>query len=243
MAQFFLSMVFAALFITTAAAADCSVYFSNIPCGLRPESCFLLCRLCDDSILGGLLPLGANYSCSPLSAESDEAVFSAATQAYFNLSFMHGYSWMDDEGDIETNATQCFQHLLTHMPRRDLLLLTTDMYHFLDFLFEHIRFALLGRRSFAFSQTLPWELFLDAVLPYSFINEKRDLWWRWRPKFFQVMSKVVRGAQNVTAAVHALAGTIPTLQLQGIYSDTAGGVYPGVSCYQHYPAPPCLHEC
>lgn len=167
------------------------ILYTNSSCGgASANACFLLCGVCSQGHLGGWLVPSDDVSCSPRQASSDDAVFSAVTQMFFNVSALQGRGWLDDSGDVEANATQCFEYLLTHMPRRDLILLLTDTYHTLDFLFEHIRFALLARRSFAFAQIAPWDVFLDNVLPYAFLTEKRDLWWHWRPRLFQTLSQV-----------------------------------------------------
>jgi len=102
---------------------------------------------------------------------------------------------------------------LEFMPRRDLQLLFSDTRIFIDYLFEHIRFAL---QTFPFSNKfgVTWENFLDNVLPYAVLDEKRDLWWRWRPKFYQLFWGLVQTASTLTEAVHILVDAIPQAQAQ-----------------------------
>ncbi len=105
------------------------------------------------------------------------------------------------------------------MPRRDIVLLLTDTFHTSEFLLDHIRYALLARRSSALTQSVPWALFLDAVLPYAIINEKRDLWWPWRPRLWQMLADLVISAPNITAAVYNIVTRLPGLQLMGALSS------------------------
>lgn len=186
-----------ALFAFAAASNDpnarCYDYFNGqLKCGASPNACFVLCGICTQPMLSMAVPQGSSLSCNDITASSDDVIFSAATEAFFNMSALHGYAWLDDPGDVESNASACFKYFLQHMPRRDLVLLMTDTAHFTEFLFDHIRYALLAWRSFPYTKNLPWDLFMDGVLPYSFLTEKRDLWWPWRPRLFQALSAVSR---------------------------------------------------
>lgn len=191
-----LSIVFfiSALLLRSSTAAalteECMQYLSGTQsCGLSNNACFFICHMCTDPILRAVAPPG-NISCEPFHADRDATVFHGAAAVYLNVSFMQGFSWLDDAGDVEANASACLEYLLAHMPRRDILLLSSNVFHTLDFLLEHIRFALLARHTFPFARDVPWTAFLDNVLPYAFLNEKRDQYWRWRPRMFQVFSKV-----------------------------------------------------
>jgi hypothetical protein len=125
------------------------------------------------------------------------------------MSIMHGYFWLDDAGDVEANATEALIYLFTYMPRRDLILLARNTFTFVDFLVEHVRFA-LQTRAWSASVGITWDLFLNSVLPYGIFDEKRDLEWRWRTRFYQLFAPLVAGETNVTAAMQLLAAAIPS---------------------------------
>ena len=68
-----------------------------------------------------------------------------------------------------------------------------------------------------------WAVFADAVLPYSVLDEKRDVFWRWRPRFARLFRDVTSGAASVTDAMRALAAAIPQADALGVLAQTAGG--------------------
>lgn len=62
-----------------------------------------------------------------------------------NSTFHPGNFWLDGPGGAEENATEAIQFLVRHMPRRDMLLLFEMPYQFVEFILEHVRFALRTR--------------------------------------------------------------------------------------------------
>jgi len=73
------------------------------------------------------------------------------------------------------------------MPLRDIELLFGGQYfETLDWLMEHVRLALLTRSSWGAAKAIPWDVFLEHVLPYAALDEKRDVAWRWRPRFYEL---------------------------------------------------------
>ena len=80
-------------------------------------------------------------------------------------------------------------HLLRYMPVRDAIKLFQPDDAFLDYVLEHVRLALLVRAegpAWARNESLSDREFRDYVLPYAFLNEKRDVAFRWRHRFFQL---------------------------------------------------------
>lgn len=73
-----------------------------------------------------------------------------------------GNFWLDDAGDVESNATQCIAYLLDSLPRSDMVALFSRPLVTMDFLFEHVRLALLTR-PWSAALGVPWTVFLDAV--------------------------------------------------------------------------------
>jgi hypothetical protein len=81
--------------------------------------------------------------------------------------------------------------LIEHMPDRDLTTLSAE------FLLEHIRLAFRARSATPWGRTIPDELFLNYVLPYANVNERRDAW---RRDMFDRFMPVVA---DVPSASHA----------------------------------------
>jgi len=101
------------------------------------------------------------------------------------------------------------------MPRRDVIALLEAPVAGLDFLLEHVRHALeVWPRAQQWG--VSWELFLDAVLPYSVLNEKRDTHFRWRPRFAALFGPLVAEAGSPTAAMHALVDALPQAAAGGV---------------------------
>ncbi|MCA9265537.1 MAG: transglutaminase domain-containing protein, partial [Planctomycetales bacterium] len=84
------------------------------------------------------------------------------------------------------------EFLLQNMPVSDLQSLTSD------FLVEHVRYAYQVRNEVEWAKQIPEEIFLNNVLPYASINERRD---GWRKDFFERFTPLVENCP--TAALTA----------------------------------------
>jgi hypothetical protein len=242
----FAASVLAAL-VRAGAAADASCYALVGAGSWRPASaapvtcaaqsdreadfCFLLCGLCTTPELAmGLDPSVAAQYCSGGPTPDNATVVQLATSAFMNASAAQGYFWLDDAGDVEANATACVSYLFSFMPRRDMQLLFAQPFEMMDFVVEHVRYAERAWFYFTSHYGVPWQVFLDAVLPWQVFDEKRDLSWRWRPRFAQLFGGAVAGAANLTAAMYALAAAIPAADPLGALAvNNANGtaVVPG----------------
>ena len=203
------------------------------------DLCYLGCVVCSSAwFLAWQAPqLGVADSFCARSAEpspsaSADEVVGNATAALMNVSALQGWTWLDDAGDVEENATQAVAALLGGMPRRDLQLLASDTSLFADFLLEHTRYALRSR-AWSSSFNVTWPLFVEAVLPYAIADEKRDLWFRWRPRFARLFRNATSGAATISDAMHALAAAVPRAAAMGALAFTDGGELPEV-----IPGPP-----
>ncbi|MBN2162037.1 MAG: hypothetical protein JXR25_11535 [Pontiellaceae bacterium] len=87
------------------------------------------------------------------------------------------------------------QFLTNNMPEKDRQQLNSA------FLEENLDLALRARKSFAWAAQVPENLFLNDVLPYAVVDERRD---RWRPDYFVMASNIVDGAASATEAVQQL---------------------------------------
>ena len=176
-------------------------------------------------------------------AASADAIIAAATDALLNSSAMHGQFFLDGPGELEENATQALAALLAGMPRRDLLLLSTDTALMADFLIEHARYA-LHTRAWSAAFNVSWPLFVDAVLPYAIADEKRDLWFRWRPRFARLFHEATAGAASTDDAMRALAAALPRAAALGALALTGGAgdldVVPGQPITWHSTVSPAF---
>mmetsp|Transcript_20848 Transcript_20848/g.49481 ORF Transcript_20848/g.49481 Transcript_20848/m.49481 type:complete len:352 (+) Transcript_20848:1-1056(+) len=164
--------------------------------------------------------LSSTAVCGTPFSRPDAARIVAA--ALGNVSMLQGHFWLDDAAGSEVNASLCVEYLLEHMPRRDLLLLFSQPFQMMDFMFEHVRFA-LKTWPWASAQNISWPVFLDNVVPFAFFDEPRDVWWRWRPRFYQLLAPIVAGTDGVTAAVKALAAAVPQADFDGTLAMNGPG--------------------
>ena len=142
------------------------------------------------------------------------------SKALIDFLTVQGHFWR-----VEIDALNCMKHLIQYMPVRDALLLFGDNgYDFAGFLAEHIQLSLLVRYDGpSWIRSIPQDIFQDYVLPYAFFNEKRDLKFRWRPRFYQIFYPIVSNANSTTQAMHLLSEAIPLAAASGVleYNDTS----------------------
>ena len=81
--------------------------------------------------------------------------------------------------------------LVEHMPTQDLASLKAE------YLLTNVRFAYQAWQSSAWKADVPEEIFLNNVLPYSVINERRD---DWRKDFYQRFAPLVKDAKSPAEA-------------------------------------------
>ena len=77
--------------------------------------------------------------------------------------------------------------LLSYMPERDLTTLTKS------FLSENLKYAYLARKQTKWGKLIPDSLFLNYVLPYSNMHERRD---NWRKDFYQKFIGLVKDSNS-----------------------------------------------
>ena len=145
-------------------------------------------------------------------------VDSELTAAVMRYGAMHGHFW-----NFESNATSCWSHLLSHAPRRDLILLFNAPETFIDFAAEHVRLAMRAWARNSARWGVSWSVFLDGVLPYSVIDEKRDTHFRWRARLATLLSGAVASAATTSEAMRALAEAVPTAAPLGVLALANGG--------------------
>ena len=125
-----------------------------------------------------------------------------------SVAALHGEFW------VEPNVTEAFNFLLAGAPRRDMLLLFANPTGYVEFLAETVRLALHAWPS-AQRWGVPWPLFLEGVLPYAVIDEKRDLHFRWRTRYMMTLLPLVAQANSTGAAMRIIAAAIPRAATMG----------------------------
>ncbi len=85
--------------------------------------------------------------------------------------------------------------LVAHMPERDLKQLSAK------FLLENVSLAYKARKALPWGATVPEPLFLNDVLPYASINERRD---NWRADFYERFRPIVAECKSPGEAAHLL---------------------------------------
>lgn len=188
------------------ASASCSSCLSTVSPSTSDQE-FLRCCACHTpEVLLGL------SDTQPLCGEAPAPPGPLIAQALYNIGEMQGHWWLDDAGDMEANATDCLSHLISYLPKRDALVLFAgdSTYRSLEFLAETVRLALAHWPRLR-SAGVPWSVFLDGVLPFAVLNEKRDYEWRWRPRLQRLFASAWTGAgNNITLAMYNLTAMIPT---------------------------------
>jgi len=92
--------------------------------------------------------------------------------------------------------------LISNMPERDLMTLSAD------FLLENTKQAEKARNEFSWCRNLPQDIFLNEVLPYASLNERRD---NWRADFYSRFAPLVADATNITQAIKIINNRIPEI--------------------------------
>ena len=93
---------------------------------------------------------------------------------------------------VKPEQREAAAFLIANMPRRDLTSLSKA------YLVEHVELAFRAREELPWGRALPDELFLNHVLPYASINERRD---RWRADFLKRFLPVAKACKTPTEAV------------------------------------------
>ncbi|KAF8070875.1 hypothetical protein HT031_000956 [Scenedesmus sp. PABB004] len=91
---------------------------------------------------------------------------------------------------------ECLAFLERNLPARDRGVVSRGL------LLRHARLALAARRATPWAAAVPWEIFLNDVLPHRQLDEPIDI--EWRPLFAQRFAPLVAGAASLADAAQAL---------------------------------------
>ncbi|MEH0154193.1 transglutaminase-like domain-containing protein [Limibacter armeniacum] len=100
--------------------------------------------------------------------------------------------------------------LIAFMPQHDLDTLTAD------YLLENVALAYQARKEFDWAVKLPKVVFLNEVLPYATLNERRD---NWRKDFYKRFAPMVKDAKDIREAIRIINHSI--MEEVGVKYSTA----------------------
>lgn len=112
----------------------------------------------------------------------------------------------DNRGELERALQQAPEEqraglvfLLVNMPDNDLHTLGAD------FLLENVALAYQARKSAPWGRDIPEAIFLNHVLPYANVDEKRD---PWRKELFELCRPLIKDCKTPGEAAHKLNSTL-----------------------------------
>ena len=85
--------------------------------------------------------------------------------------------------------------LISFMPERDLRDLKAD------YILENVKLAYEAREKYPWAKKVPVAVFLNDVLPYATLNERRD---NWRKDFYERFAEVIKGCKSAEEATIAI---------------------------------------
>lgn len=102
---------------------------------------------------------------------------------------------------IETPTSQRdgMVFLIANMPLSDLQSLQAD------FLLDNLKWAYLAKETFSWAKQIPEELFLNYVLPYASIDEKRH---PWRKDLYELCQPIVKECQSASEVAQKINATL-----------------------------------
>ncbi len=86
-------------------------------------------------------------------------------------------------------------YLISYMPHGDLDTMDVTL------LAENVKYAYMARTEFGWTKSLPDSIFLNEVLPYASVDERRD---SWRKEYYDIFASKVAGAASIREAIAAV---------------------------------------
>ncbi len=107
--------------------------------------------------------------------------------------------WTEAWQQVPETQRLGLQFLLENMPESDLKSLTAD------YILQHLALAYQAKQEVAWSKSIPEDVFLNDVLPYASINERRD---EWREEFHSRFMPIVKDIESPGLAAARLNQSI-----------------------------------
>jgi len=122
--------------------------------------------------------------------EYQKDVFTALKKSGRNAwEFIHAFE------KVKSQEREGLAFLIVNMPSRDLVALKGD------FLIENVRLAYQVKSEVPWGKDIPQDIFLNNILPYASLNERRDAW---REDFHQRFIKQAQESKTIDEAVKVL---------------------------------------
>lgn len=100
-------------------------------------------------------------------------------------------AWLFNATGWSSNESTAFTYLKAHQPATDASSMSDDV------LQTGVRLAMQARQATPWAQAVPWDIFVENVLPYAVLHEARD---NWRPLFYEMFMPLVANASSTTEA-------------------------------------------
>jgi hypothetical protein len=97
----------------------------------------------------------------------------------------------DHRSKNDDQVSECIDFLKSHMPEQDIANISDE------FLISTATLALQARTDNSWAHQVPWDTFLDFVLPYSNLDEPRE---NWRSVFYPLFKPMVAGTSSLAEA-------------------------------------------
>lgn len=133
---------------------------------------------------------------APLAAAAQEP---AAEAPLTRLGPALEQKWVDALNEIEVSQRPGLEFLLEHMPPSDRAALEVEM------VLENVAYAYRAWQQAPWHDQISEEIFLNEILPYANINERRD---RWRKDFHEKFAPLVAAAKTPSEAAAILNNTV-----------------------------------
>jgi hypothetical protein len=196
------------------------------------DRCRLLCIFCTSPDLKFSTDDETKTICESDWSYDEGIVVSIVSTAFLNISTIHGQYWKDDGSEPYWNISKAVQYLFQYMPLRDQQLLFPGSGGFsfetMTWILDNIRLSFTARYNWPAAKAVPWNVFLENVIPYAAIDERRDVSFNWRSRFFQLLFANVSSYATLYDGAKSVANLMPYLQMEGalgLNSDTNYGTY------------------
>lgn len=149
-----------------------------------------------------LLAIATLFSCSnPYSGVSPEIAEKAKT-AIASVGGERASELTTTLKSTPESQRQGMAYLIGNMPKYDLDTLPVAI------LEESVEYGYKAREEFSWAKEVSEEIFLNEVLPYSSMDETRELW---RAEFYEMLKPVVKDAKTINEAIDTLNKALKTL--------------------------------
>ena len=128
----------------------------------------------------------------------------------FKKSGRNGWELIEALQQVEPQEREGMAFLIANMPGRDLVALKAN------FLIEDVSLAYQVMDETPWGKSVPQDIFLNNILPYASLNERRD---NWRQDFHQRFIKIAKTSKTIDQAVKVLNKYVFDI-LQVSYSAT-----------------------